>query len=587
MIARLRPLAVAGFYLIVAVIALDALVANFGTAMPGIVAIQASDQIQPSEFDIFLWDLWWVRRAVLDLHVSPLYTNHLVYPFTSPLAGHTLALLWGILSAPFQPVLGLIATYNGLIVSSFVAAGTFTYLFVRRHVRHESVAALAGLIFAFTPAMVHRASVGHVDKLSIFWLPLVLLVWDKVVETRRWTWAAVLGLCLYLSWLTDFQQTMWALLLLVPYALYTMVRPQSHRATEPLKALRASVPLWLILLVFAAFLVPTLFAPLPQLLEANRLSYPPARLEDTVYFGFPLRNLLAPGDNGDFSIGVLLPLLALVAIPLVGRDRRRWLWLGIAIACFLLALGPYVDVGSARVPLPYALVHAALGNQYRTPMRFATPGVLALAMLVALTLDRLISNFQPPTSNLQSQTSNLKLQTLKSRLHLALIAALALLFVLDYRLLEPFPITHMPDYQAYRDIAAEPGEFAVLDIPIGVRTGFAIVGRGEYLQYYQPIHQRPIPAGYLSRLPNEIMDYFFYDPLVGSLTLSHALPPMAEVDAELERLIRDWNVGYVILHRDMLEPGRVKAFTDLLDRQPALERAGEEGPLLIYRARAP
>ena len=93
MIARLRPLAVAGFYLIVAAIALDALVANFGTAMPGIVTIQASDQIQPSEFDIFLWNLWWVRRAVLDLHVSPLYTNHLVYPFTSPLAGHTLALL--------------------------------------------------------------------------------------------------------------------------------------------------------------------------------------------------------------------------------------------------------------------------------------------------------------------------------------------------------------------------------------------------------------------------------------------------------------------------------------------------------------
>ena len=229
MIARLRPLFVAGFYLVVAVIALDSLVANFGAAMPGIVAIQASDQIQPSEFDIFLWNLWWVRHAVLDLHVSPLYTNYLVYPFTSPLAGHTLALLWGILSAPFQSILGLIPTYNGIIVLSFVAAGTFTYLFVRRHVRHESVAALAGLIFAFTPAMLHRASVGHLDKLSIFWLPLVLLVWDKVVETRRWTWAVILGLCLYLSWLTDFQQTMWALLLLVPYVLYTMLKPQNHR----------------------------------------------------------------------------------------------------------------------------------------------------------------------------------------------------------------------------------------------------------------------------------------------------------------------------------------------------------------------
>jgi hypothetical protein len=159
------------------------------------------------------------------------------------------------------------------------------------------------------------------------------------------------------------------------------------------------------------------------------------------------------------------------------------------------------------------------------------------------------------------------------------------LFILDYQLLQPFPITRMPDYQAYHDIAAAPGEFAVLEIPIGVRTGFAMVGRGEYLQYYQTIHHRPTPSGYLSRLPGEITDFFFFDPLAGAFALTRALPPQLEVDAGLGRLIRDWKIGYVILHRDMLESGRVKAFGDLLDRQPALERVGEEGPLVIYRAK--
>ena len=55
-----------------------------------------------------------------------------------------------------------------------------------------------------------------------------------------------------------------------------------------------------------------------------------------------------------------------------------------------------------------------------------------------------------------------------------------LLFIWDYDLLKPFPITTMPDYQAYRSIAQTPGDFAVLELPIGVRTGFAMVGRGEY-----------------------------------------------------------------------------------------------------------
>lgn len=569
-------------YLLLTVIALNALIANFTTALPGTVVVQASDQIQPSEFDIFTWDLWWVRHAVFDLHVSPLVTNYLVYPFASPLAGHTLALLWGFISAPLQSLFGLISTFNLIVVFNFVAAASLMYVFARRHVQHASIAWLAGLIFAFTPAMLHRASLGHLDKLSVFWLPLVLLVWDKVVASRRWTWAVILGLCLYLSWLTDFQQTMWAMCLLVPYTVFgtrmntdnTDRKNQSAFTPALRRAQRgASVrdnrrsKFFLAVLALAAFIVPTLFVPLPQLIEASRLNYPPARLEDTADFAFLPQYFFAPDANGDLSIGLLLPTLTLVTIPFIRRDGRRWLWLVIAALCFILALGPYVDIGSTRIPMPYTLVHQLLGGQYRTPMRFATPGVFALAMLVALTLDRMFNNVKGPTQG--------------RPLHVVVVAALAIVFVFDYHLTQPFPVTRMTDYQAYHDIAAAPGDFAVLEIPIGVRTGFAVVGRGEYLQYYQTIHHHPIPTGYLSRLPNEIMDFYFFDPLVGALTLSRALP--AEVDARLERLIRDWNIGYVILHRDLLEPGRVRAFGNLLDRQPALERIGEEGPLVIYR----
>jgi hypothetical protein len=143
----------------------------------------------------------------------------------------------------------------------------------------------------------------------------------------------------------------------------------------------------------------------------------------------------------------------------------------------------------------------------------------------------------------------------------------------------------MPEYQAYRTIAQTPGDFAVLEVPIGVRTGFAMVGRGEYLQAYAPVHQHPIFSGYLSRLPNEVLDHFYSDPLLGALTLSHGLPPQVEVDAQLSQLIQSENIGYVVLHRDLLEPGRVKSFGDLLNRQPLLEKVGEEGPLVIYKAR--
>ena len=370
------------------------------------------------------------------------------------------------------------------------------------------------------------------------------------------------GVAVWFAWLTDFQQAMWALLLLGPYVIYTSFIGQS----KP----RALLTIRLIGVVLAAFIVPSLFAPLPQLLAANQLNYPPARLEDTAFFAFPLQNLLTGSDNGDFSIGQLLPLLTLAALPFMRRDGQRWLWLIVALGGLLFALGPYIDLNGTRLELPYALLHRVLGNQYRTPMRFMTPVVLALTMLIALTLDQMNDRF--------------KLDSAQRR---ASIVMLGCLFLLDYRLAEPFPITLMPDYQTYHDIAKVPGDFAVLEIPIGVRSGFAVVGRGETLQYYAPVHQRPIPSGYLSRLPGDVTDTFYFDPLLGALTLSQALPPQAELDAKLGQLIHDWNIGYVILHTDLLETGRVRGFQRFLDRQPALERVGDEGALIVYKARMP
>jgi hypothetical protein len=242
----------------------------------------------------------------------------------------------------------------------------------------------------------------------------------------------------------------------------------------------------------------------------------------------------------------------------------------IAVGGLIFALGPYVDLNGTRIELPYALVHRLLGNQYRTPMRFMTPAVLALTMLIALTLDDL--------------NERLKWDSVRRR---AVMVTLGFLFVFDYHLAEAFPITIMPDYQTYHDIASVPGEFAVLEIPIGVRSGFAVVGRGETLQYYAPIHQHPISSGYLSRLPGEITDAFYFDSLLGALTLSQALPPQADLDAQLGQVIHDWRIGYVILHTDLLEAGRVRSFQRFLDRQPALERGGDEGALIVYKAREP
>ena len=60
----------------------------------------------------FIWNLWWVRHAVMVLHTSPLTTELVFAPFTVDFRIHTLRLLHGLFSIPLQPFFSVIGSFN-------------------------------------------------------------------------------------------------------------------------------------------------------------------------------------------------------------------------------------------------------------------------------------------------------------------------------------------------------------------------------------------------------------------------------------------------------------------------------------------
>src|SRR6059058_6359828 len=75
-----------------------------------------------------IWNLWWVNKAVVDLHTSPWYTTWLHYPTGTSLVAHTLAPFNGFLGIPLQKLgLSLAQTYNTIVVFSFVTTGLTTF----------------------------------------------------------------------------------------------------------------------------------------------------------------------------------------------------------------------------------------------------------------------------------------------------------------------------------------------------------------------------------------------------------------------------------------------------------------------------
>ncbi|HID63673.1 MAG TPA: hypothetical protein EYP49_13190, partial [Anaerolineae bacterium] len=162
----------------------------------------------------------------------------------------------------------------------------------------------------------------------------------------------------------------------------------------------------------------------------------------------------------------------------------------------------------------------------------------------------------------------------------------------------PLPLSDMRVPQVYRAIAAEPGDFAVLEVPLAWRNGFRITGPLHpafmYAQFYQTVHHKRILGGNTSRNPEFKFQYFTEAPVINSLI---ALETGHEIDeATLEKdkalaaeVLRFFGVRYVVVHTlqtddPQVTPDRVIPY---VEATMPVEKFYEQGDIVAYRVTLP
>ena len=316
----------------------------------------------PGDNLLYVWLLWWYKRALVDLSISPTFSPLLFAPHGLEMARTEMTWANTVLALPLTTLWGSVIAYNVMQLLSFVLTGFATYLWIWQITKDHIAGFVAGTIFAFSPyRMAH--SPGHLPLMATQWLPFLLFAVERLACTRRLRFAALGGLFLGLNaWASWYY--FYISLFMIP--IYLLIR-FGHWLTR-LRSPRFWQACAVLLAVGFAMLAPAAL-PFLNLHQTGQMQHPFFTLErlganPTDFF---VPNLLHPiwGEalrelvpfqwtlwvEKSLYLGVIPLLLALLAVLWKRRQRsvRALAWL--AVLSFVLALGPTLHWAGQRVHL--------------------------------------------------------------------------------------------------------------------------------------------------------------------------------------------------------------------------------------------
>jgi predicted small integral membrane protein len=429
----------------------------------------------PQDSFIFLWGLWWTKQAVFELS-NPYWTDLLFYPAGTTLTFHTYPLFYGLLSLPFQLLMngisGLVVALNVIIYLSFVLSGFGAYRLAVHVTRSRPAGLVAGLTYAFVP--FHLMNMVSLNLLAMEFLPFYVLSLLKLREKPAFRSALAVALWLALTYYSSLEYALFLLIFSALWFGYELARRWNSVARAFLGYLGAAALLFLLLAspqlyqqirVYSAQ-PPTLAMDLgevemwsPALLSL----FTPTRFHPIYGKAISLGGTISDnsartrGMRSEASLGLVALGLSIFAVFRFRQDRSAF-WVIAAVFFGALTLGPHLRITGkwlSGFPMPYLLLYKIFPplRASRDPTRFIPLTSLMLSVLAAFGLRGSLERL--------SRSSTRVLLTV-------LLAALVLFENLPGRAQNFEPSMH----PAYRKIAQDPGNFAVMDL---TREPFGLV----------------------------------------------------------------------------------------------------------------
>jgi hypothetical protein len=545
--------------ILVAVLYTDPLVLNLSTQFPG---------FRQTDTYLSVWNIWHLKKTLFSgQDLFALTANYTFYPQKPSLALHNYMITSGLMSLPFQLFFSPIVSMNLIFFIQFILTGLGMYLLVFYFTKNRFAGFWAGITLAFCPYVIIN-SCYFLHFSTIWFFPWFIYFLWRFLDTGVLKFSCLAGLVYALSLLEDqtyfFFLTVLAFLLiffraagrdrspgktylnnaLAGLAVFLIISlPYLWKVLTAIKNATTSFPAWPDPVIdYFSLHAGNFFRPSPLLSVYKELPYlsTPMMHVRNIFVGY---------------IPLFLALIALLYLKDFFREKRRIIifWLLTGVVFFLISLGPkpFGDNHFLNKFSFYNLFFSGVLRQLRIPERFALVTILAVYILAAFGIERLMR------INRSKLISNKSLG----------------LFLVGLQIIEfmpmPYPLLYLKVPEVYYDLAARDKKLPILVLPLGWQNSYKTLG-GYYkeIQFYQTIHEHPIFQGQIARIEERYFDYYLAQPGFRFLMDAEKRTPLPGEKEAVFDILRKYNIKYVVIHIQYFDKKHLEALKAIFKDYP-------------------
>jgi len=531
----------------------------------------------------FIWNFWWVKHALFNLHRLPFYCDIQYYPTGVSLALHDMAYFWTALSIPLQYFLDPRIILNLFLILCFPLNGLAFYRLAREITKDHRGAIAGSLIFAYSPYLIGRFHVCHIQYLGVFFIPLFILELWRYHHSPRTIFLIKAGIYLSLTSLISYYYGVALTLILLSFLFYQTISSKTRWA-DPRYWRKIVFQILIMIALIGSIMSPFV---IPTLIQLNRGDYqlkqePLNNLEensgDLVAYFVPDATIIATwkgwflfergiqwarkinaslsGNKLEKSVypGWISWITIGMALGLRNFRKRNWPWILLSIFFWIFTLGPTLFVAGKpylQGLLPWGIfTMIPVLNIIRGPTRFACFITLGTGMLLAAGIALLKEKYNP-------------------RVYKTATILITILIIIEFLPL-PTSLTANNVFLSkfYRDLQNDQRNFSILNIPTDF-TG--ATGGGDIYVYTQTIHQKPIIGGHVSREPEYALKTLHESAFLQAVALQMdkgdpQSPFNNDGVTDMPETLRRLKVGYIIVHKSLLTENEFRRVVMLLEQ---------------------